>query len=63
MKSEGITIIVPVYDEEQVVNSTIKQINEVMLSTKLKYEVIVVNDGSTDSTRSILEKEKDTEEK
>lgn len=58
MRNEGITILLPVYNEEQTIHSSIEEIRMVMLSIGLEYEIIVVNDGSTDSTKSILENEK-----
>jgi len=56
IKSRKLSIVIPVYNEEKFVEETIKR---VMLQ-KVKYfkykEVIVVNDGSTDSTGKILNK-------
>jgi len=56
VKSRKLSIVIPVYNEEDFVEETIKR---VMLQ-KVKYfkykEVIVVNDGSTDSTFKILNK-------
>lgn len=57
MRDNKITVLLPAYNEEQSIHSTIEQIKSVMSATKLQYELIVVNDGSTDSTKSILEKE------
>lgn len=57
MKDNRITIVLPVYNEEQSISSTLKQIREVMNSTEIEYEIITVNDGSSDSSKDILEKE------
>jgi glycosyltransferase involved in cell wall biosynthesis len=57
MKDKKITVLLPAYNEEKSVHSTINQIMEVMSSTKLEYEIIVVNDGSTDSTKDVLDRE------
>lgn len=57
MSNEGITIVVPVYNEEQSISSTLKQIKGVMDDTRTEYEIIAVNDGSSDISKGILEKE------
>lgn len=54
MKAPKLTTIVPVYNEE----ATVKVLLKKLLEVKEVKEVIVVNDGSTDSTRSILQKMK-----
>jgi glycosyltransferase involved in cell wall biosynthesis len=43
----GISIIIPAYNEEE----SISKVIEYLLSLNKNYEVIVVNDGSTDKTR------------
>jgi dolichol-phosphate mannosyltransferase len=48
------SIVVPVYNEEEVVDECYKQLKEVMDSTKESYELIFVNDGSKDRTVEIL---------
>jgi glycosyltransferase involved in cell wall biosynthesis len=47
-----ISIIIPVFNEEKTVEEVIKKVFEL----QIEKEVIVVDDGSTDSTREILEK-------
>ncbi len=54
---DEITIILPVYNEEQSIHSTIEQIKNVMASVNVNYEIIAVNDGSSDSSRDVLGKE------
>jgi glycosyltransferase involved in cell wall biosynthesis len=44
------SIVVPVYNEELVINETYKRLKEVMDGTREKYEIIFVNDGSKDQT-------------
>lgn len=46
-----VSILVPALNEE----NTIKEVVERLLALPLKTEIIVINDGSTDSTKSILE--------
>ena len=55
MKS-GLTILVFAYNEEKYIVTTIKLILDCIKRTKLKYEIIVLNDGSTDNTKYIVKK-------
>ena len=51
-----ITIIIPVYDEEKVVNECYKRVKESLKKIPdYTYEIIFVNDGSKDKTLEILE--------
>lgn len=49
-----LSIIVPLYNEELVVEAVIRKIFEEALSIGMTFEVIAVNDGSTDLTEKIL---------
>ena len=50
-----ISIVIPVYNESESIRFLIEEIIEVMHSNKYHFEVIIVNDGSKDSTFKILE--------
>ena len=50
-----LTIIVPTFNEEKVVESFYGQLNDVLEKSGISYEVLFVNDGSTDNTKSILD--------
>ena len=50
------SIILPVYNEEKSIVLVLKEIEDVMNRSRLDYEIIVVNDGSTDRTREVLRK-------
>ena len=45
-----VSIVIPAYNEEDAIATQIKSIQSVMNDTAWRYEIIVVNDGSTDST-------------
>lgn len=49
-----ISIIVPVFNEETRVKNNLELINSYLNQKKIKHEIIVVNDGSEDSTLEIL---------
>lgn len=52
------SIIVPVYNTEKYID---KCIESILNQTYYKYEVIIINDGSTDNSKKVLEKYKDNE--
>ena len=47
-----VSIIVPVYNEEKVVTESIKSLLDLNYSN---YEIIIINDGSTDNTKKVTE--------
>lgn len=49
------SVIVPLYNEELVINESYRRLKRVMDSTNENYEIIFVNDGSRDKTRDIVE--------
>lgn len=52
-----VSIITPAYNEEGAIADQIKEVHSVMEQTDLVYEVIVVNDGSTDGTAKQVEEQ------
>lgn len=54
--AKKILIIIPAYNEEECILNTYKTIVDFNKQNKTNYEVIVINDGSKDGTRKILEK-------
>jgi len=53
----GVSIVIPAYNEEGAICSTIREINEVMGSTDYEYELLIVDDGSTDKTSELASAE------
>jgi dolichol-phosphate mannosyltransferase len=50
-----ISIIVPLYNEEQVFDQLIQRLKNVISNTDFFCEVILINDGSSDNTASLIE--------
>ena len=51
-----LSIIVPMYNEEENAPITIRRIAEVIEPLRITWELILVDDGSTDKTREVLER-------
>ena len=51
----GISVIVPAYNEALAIGEVLDQIAEVLSAQKYDFEIIVVDDGSTDHTVSVVE--------
>lgn len=50
----GISVVVPIYNEAENVQELHRQIMEACLSTQLPFEIILVDDGSTDGTSGLI---------
>ncbi|MFZ2522209.1 MAG: glycosyltransferase [Minisyncoccia bacterium] len=55
-----LSIIIPAYNEAYRINKTILSIEEYIKRKNQSYEIIVVDDGSTDSTYKLLESMKNS---
>ena len=55
MEVRKISVVIPVYNEEENIEKLYKELKEVLENLKLDYEIIFVNDGSTDRTPQILD--------
>jgi dolichol-phosphate mannosyltransferase len=53
-KTPSISIVVPVYNESQCLTTLRKRLTEVLDELKLDYEVVLVDDGSTDVSRKVI---------
>ena len=48
------SVVVPMYNEEAVLDETYRRLTEVMENSGYGYEIVFVNDGSRDKTFSML---------
>lgn len=52
--NKSLSVIVPCFNEEEVINETYKRLKSVLSNLELSTEIIFINDGSTDQTEQIL---------
>ena len=50
-----ISLLIPVFNEEKAISDTINRCHMVLSQTGEEFEIVVINDGSTDRTNEILE--------
>jgi glycosyltransferase involved in cell wall biosynthesis len=50
----GVSVVLPAYNEEEAIESTIRHVAEVMTALVSDFEIVVTNDGSKDRTGEIL---------
>ncbi len=53
MSKPTLSVVVPVYNEEEVINESYRRLTEVLEQTGETYEIIFVNDGSRDKTLAL----------
>ena len=51
-----LSLIIPCFNEEQIIKTTHQRVKKVLIDNKYKHEIIYINDGSKDKTFTILEK-------
>lgn len=52
----SVSVVTPIYNEEEIVVQAIQQNLEALNQLQCNYEIIVVDDGSTDKSRELLDK-------
>ena len=51
-----LSVIIPAYNEEKRLKETLESVNAYLIKQTFSYEIIVVNDGSKDSTEAVIGK-------
>ena len=54
-RSDLISIVAPAYNEEEGLEEFVRRIDDVMTGNELSYEIVFVNDGSTDRTLRVMQ--------
>jgi glycosyltransferase involved in cell wall biosynthesis len=49
-----LSVVIPVFNEQSVIEESVKQIREILHNSAINHEIIVVDDGSRDNTLEIL---------
>jgi|TARA_B100001971_G_C18249794_1_gene577237 dolichyl-phosphate beta-glucosyltransferase len=57
MKKENLelSVIIPSYNEEKFIKKTVLDLDDYLIEKNIDYEIIVINDGSTDTTQKLLD--------
>ncbi len=54
VRGHSISVVLPAFNEEQVIASTVFSVLHALNAWSMDFEILVVNDGSTDKTREIV---------
>ncbi|NCN07250.1 glycosyltransferase family 2 protein [Candidatus Falkowbacteria bacterium] len=53
-QNDKLSFLIPVHNEDKVISKTLRECYEKLKSLNINFEIIVINDGSTDTTKEIL---------
>ena len=54
MENTFLSVIIPAYNEEARIKNTLEKIHSYLKNQDYTYEIIIVNDGSTDNTWALV---------
>ncbi|RMF48501.1 MAG: glycosyltransferase [Anaerolineae bacterium] len=54
MKCPAVSVVIPVHNEEDCLSDSLGAIRDVMIATNERFELLVVDDGSTDGTWNVI---------
>jgi len=49
-----LSVVIPVYNEEDIIDQTVHEIVAELVENRIDFEIVLVNDTSTDNTREVL---------
>jgi glycosyltransferase involved in cell wall biosynthesis len=55
MTYKSLSVIIPAYNEELNIELAIKEVHSFLMEKKYDYELIIINDGSTDKTDYLIQ--------
>ena len=55
-KAETLSVIMPAHNEEEVIENTIREFHKALENAKIKHEILVINDNSSDNTEAVLKR-------
>jgi len=55
-KIQSISVVIPVFNEESIIEKSITSLHETLVDSAASFEIITVDDGSSDNSYDILEK-------
>ena len=58
---KDVAVVIPVFNEEELIGECIDEWLKVLNSMNLHYEILIIDDGSSDATTSIVERYGDTQ--
>jgi glycosyltransferase involved in cell wall biosynthesis len=58
-----VSIIIPVYNERHTIEALLRRVSSITLPSTVSHEIIVIDDGSTDGTKKIIDTFLQTEKK
>src|SRR5262249_38477098 len=57
---DSISVVVPCFNEDQVIEPLISRLSTVLLQLQIPFEIVLVDDGSSDSTWELLRRHQQT---